>query len=201
MPLPQLLSAVMERGANALLRFDDASDRRLNRLDGTTINVELTDLHLALGLMVRPDGLMVMGPVAEADASVRLPFSALDRLKDPAQLPAAIRDGALELEGDPMLLKSVSELFSKLDVDWEGELARHLGDVPAHLLFKAGRSLSAKVSQAVGGFGRWSAEQLTEEARLSPHRLEQRAFFDQVDDLRSDADRLERRLAALEARP
>ncbi|WP_341502398.1 SCP2 sterol-binding domain-containing protein [Gallaecimonas sp. GXIMD4217] len=200
MPLPQLLSALMEHGANALLRFDTASDRRLARLDGRAINLELTDLHLALGLVVRADGLMVMGPQEGADASLRLPLSALDRLKDPAQLPAAIRDGALELDGDPMLLKGFSELFSKLDVDWEGELARYLGDVPAHLLFKAGRTLSVRLKAAASGFGQWSSEQLTEEARLTPHRLEQRAFFDQVDDLRSDSERLLRRLEALEAR-
>lgn len=198
MPFKQLLQAVTETGANKLLALDDASRRRLGRLKDKAIKVQLTDIDLQLGFVVTEAGLLVTGDLAEADATLALPVSALGELKDSANLPRALKEGRLDLSGDPMLLKQFSELFAKLDIDWEGELARYLGDVPAHLLLSTGARLQKRLAASLARFGQWGAEQLTEESRLTPNALEQRAFFDAVDDLKSDLARLERRLEALE---
>ncbi|WP_115720416.1 ubiquinone biosynthesis accessory factor UbiJ [Gallaecimonas mangrovi] len=198
MPFKQLIQAIAETGANKLLALDGASGRRLQRLNGKVIVVQLTDIGLDLGFVVTPDNLLVTGALDQADATVALPVAAIGELKDSAQLPKAIKEGRLELTGDPMLLKQFSELFAKLDIDWEGELARYVGDVPAHLLFDTATKLKAKLTKGLGQFGHWGAEQLTEEARLLPSALEQQHFFDAVDDLKSDLARLERRLEALE---
>ncbi|WKE65539.1 SCP2 sterol-binding domain-containing protein [Gallaecimonas kandeliae] len=198
MPFKQLLQALMETGSNRLLALDEASNRRLARLKGKAILVRLTDVGLSLGFTVTEAGLLVTGDLAEADATVALPLSALDELKDSANLPRAIKEGRLELTGDPLLLKQFSELFAKLDIDWEGELARYIGDVPAHLLLSTATKVKARLDKGLKGFSQWGAEQLTEESRLTPSGLEQQAFFDDVDDLKSDLERLSRRLEALE---
>ncbi|ROQ24367.1 ubiquinone biosynthesis accessory factor UbiJ [Gallaecimonas pentaromativorans] len=200
MPFKQLIQALAQTGANRLLALDDSSGRRLGRLSGKTVLVQLTDINLGLGFVVLDDGLLVTGDLAAPDAKVALPVAAIKELKDSANLPRAIKEGRLELTGDPMLLKQFSELFAKLDIDWEGELAKYLGDVPAHLLFSATARLSRRLAGSAGRFAQWGAEQLTEESRLTPNALEQRQFFDDVDDLKSALARLERRLAALEHR-
>lgn len=198
MPFPQLLQALAETGANRLLKFDPASQRRLTRLAGKAILVRFSDLKLSLGFTATTDGLLVTGNLAAPDATVELPLAAASELTDSANIPRAIREGHLQLDGDPMLLKQFSELFAKLDVDWEGELARYVGDVPSHLAFSAVRKIKTAGYKAFSQFARWGAEQLTEETRLTPSRLEQQAFFDAVDDLKSDTAQLERRLARLE---
>src|SRR5690606_19795512 len=110
-----------------------------------SVLLTLTDLNISLGFVVTDQGLLVTGALAEPDASVALASTALGELKDSSQLPRAIKEGRLDLTGDPMLLKQFSELFAKLDIDWEGELARYVGDVPAHLLLGTAARLKARL--------------------------------------------------------
>jgi ubiquinone biosynthesis protein UbiJ len=126
------------------------------------------------------------------------PLSMLALLREePAEV---IRRGDVTLTGDGDAGARFQELAALLRPDLEAGLAQVIGDVPAFglgsLVRKAldfGRASVATQAANVG-------EYLAHEKRVLVPRAEARQFIEGVDALREQADRLEARVAALEAR-
>ena len=98
------------------------------------------------------------------------------------------------------MAQQVRRFFRDLDVDWEEGLATYLGDAPAHQIGRLVRGVRGWFAESRDAAGRNLAEYLTEERRDLPPRAELDAFLDDVDRLRSDADRLAARVTLLEQR-
>ncbi len=114
-------------------------------------------------------------------------------LKGKGRVPAQIRGNA-EIAG------SYRELIALARPDWEEELSRLVGDVPARRLSKlvqAGLSWARKTRRTAGEN---LAEYLQEESRDLVNKPELEEFLLGVDQLRETADRVEARLARLEQR-
>ncbi|MFW6346818.1 MAG: hypothetical protein ACOC0M_10890, partial [Halomonas sp.] len=92
------------------------------------------------------------------------------------------------------------DLLLDLDLDWEGELARWLGDLPAHSLAEGLRRLGRFGLRTRDEFRADLAEYLFEEARLLPGRHQLRVLRDHLTELEVATDRLEARLARLHRR-
>jgi ubiquinone biosynthesis protein UbiJ len=143
---------------------------------------------------------LLRGDTSAADVTLSgtpLSMLALLRTDDPA---AVIRRGDVTLAGDAEAGARFQELTMLLRPDIEAGLARVIGDVPAFgigsLVRKAldfGRAGVATQAANVG-------EYLAHEKRVLVPRAEARQFIEGVDALRERADRLEARVAALEAR-
>jgi ubiquinone biosynthesis protein UbiJ len=120
----------------------------------------------------------------------------------PAQLGdvGVFREGAVSVSGNPVLAQDFQRLLRLAWPDWEEELARLVGDVAAHQLGSAARTLFRWGRDAGATLRRDIAEFLTEESRDLPSRHEVEEFLDAVDALRSDAERAEVRLSRLEGR-
>jgi ubiquinone biosynthesis protein UbiJ len=136
-----------------------------------------------------------------ADADVTLSGTPLSMLALLREEPAVvIRRGDVTLTGDGDAGARFQELAALLRPDLEAGLAQVIGDVPAFglgsLVRKAldfGRASMATQAANVG-------EYLAHEKRVLVPRAEAREFIEGVDALREQADRLEARVAALEAR-
>jgi ubiquinone biosynthesis protein UbiJ len=135
-----------------------------------------------------------------AHADVTLAGSPLALLallrEDPADV---IRRGDITITGDAELASRFQELLQLLRPDLEADLARMVGDIPAHgagsLLRKAldyGRAALRTQAMNVG-------EYLAHEKRVLVPRTEAEDYLQQVDALREQADRLAARVAALES--
>lgn len=112
----------------------------------------------------------------------------------------AVRGGSVQIQGDAEVAQAFSELLREARPDLEEELSRVLGDVAAHQIGKAARSALAFARRASGTLAQNIAEYLQEEGRDVPSRTEADELLRGVDALREDVDRLEARLALLEAR-
>jgi ubiquinone biosynthesis protein UbiJ len=136
-----------------------------------------------------------------AGADVTLTGTPLSMLTLLREEPAVvIRRGDVTLTGDGDAGARFQELAALLRPDLEAGLAQVIGDVPAFglgsLVRKAldfGRAGVATQAANVG-------EYLAHEKRVLVPRAEARQFIEGVDALRERADRLEARVAALEAR-
>jgi len=84
--------------------------------------------------------------------------------------------------------------------DLEGEVARWIGDIPAHALGEAVRGAGAWAKRAAEALYLNTAEYLQEESRALPGALEAQAFYSDVERLRDDVERAAARLARLERR-
>lgn len=198
---PTLLLGGLERSLNALLARDPAAPARLERLAGQRLLVRLEASSLALAMAYHAQGVDLMRPDDEPedafDAVIELDPETLGELLGGASVERLMFQGKLVVRGHIPLLEATRDLLLDLDLDWEGELARWLGDVPAHSLAEGMRSL-----------GRWGlrtrqelcadvSEYVFEEARLLPGRHQFEGLRDHLTELEVATDRLEARLERL----
>jgi ubiquinone biosynthesis accessory factor UbiJ len=126
------------------------------------------------------------------------PFSLL-RLAGPKP-ETVLRAGSVHIEGDAEAAHAFSELLKAARPDLEEELSRVIGDVAAHQVGNVARSTLGFARRAADTFAQNVAEYLQEEGRDLPSRTEAEEFIAGVDALRDSVDRLEARIALLEAR-
>jgi ubiquinone biosynthesis protein UbiJ len=101
---------------------------------------------------------------------------------------------AVEVSGNARLAQEVASLARHLRLDFEEELSRVFGDVAAHRLAGAARSLAAWHADAAKRVTAAAADFLTEEARVLVRKDEQAGHARAVADLRDSLARLEKRL-------
>jgi len=195
-PLYKPLETLLNRGI-----ADSREASRLSRsLNGRSLRIELRGLPLALEIVAGEDGVeLTEGGSHTPDCLISgLPLS-LARLGLTAD-PELFRQGAVSISGDPVVAQDFKRLLDLARPDWEEELSRRVGDVAAHQIGNAARSLARWGREAAATLSRDTGEFLKEESRDLPTRFEVDEFLDQVDELSGDLDRAEVRLRRLESR-
>lgn len=201
-PAPPNLSDTLLGPFESLLNrgvAESADAARLCReLEGRSLQIDLEGLPLALRLVASDGGLVVRLAGGEpADCHLGgLPVSMLRLALTGDQ--QALRAGTLRLTGDPALARDFQRLLALARPDWEEELARRIGDVPAHQLGTLARGTLSWLQQTAATLTRDAGEYLREESRDLPSRHEVEAFLDEVDRLSADLGRAEARLTRLE---
>ena len=190
---PTLLLAGIERTLNALLARDMAAPTRLSRLAGSRLLLRLERPALTLLIGFHPHGIDLM-------RQVELDTETLGELLGGESLERLMFRGRLAIRGRVHLLEEVRDLFFDLDIDWEGELARWLGDVPAHSLAEGLKRMARWGLRAQEEMRADIAEYVFEEARLLPGRQQLDTLRDHLTELEVAADRLEARLNRLRRR-
>lgn len=105
--------------------------------------------------------------------------------------------GDMIIEGDLDLARSVLELFKTLEIDWEEYLSHWTGDVAAHQIVHTGKKITAFGKRLRKTLIQNTNEYIHEEICLSPSREALQDFYQDVDALRLDTDRLEARIQRL----
>ena len=193
---------LLERLADVLNRNVAASRRAQSlarQLDGRVVSLTVEGTPIALHIRADGGRLTVSsrhdGP---ADASLSGTPIALLALAGP-QAEGALRKGGVRIEGDAEVAQKFRDLLAEAQPDFEEELARVIGDVGARRIANVARDVFDWGRKAAGSFAGNVAEYLQEEGRDVPARVEVDEFLEGVDRLRNDAERLEARLARLEA--
>mgnify|MGYP001309531972 FL=1 len=198
---PTLLLAGIERSLNALLARDLAAPERLARLAGCRVLLRLERPSLALLLSFHSQGIDLLRQAepdeSVADTVVELDSETLGELFGGESLERLMFRGKLAVRGRVHLLEEMRELFFDLEIDWEAELARWLGDIPAHTLAEGIRRLARWGLRTQGEMRADIAEYVFEEARLLPGKSQLDVLRDHLTELSISAARLEARLRRL----
>jgi ubiquinone biosynthesis protein UbiJ len=107
---------------------------------------------------------------------------------------------AAQIRGDAQIANRYRELFMLARPDPEEELSRWIGDFPARRVSQFAKALVERARHVRRTAGENIAEYLQEESRDLVNTTELDEFLRGVDQLRETADRIEARLARLEAR-
>ena len=197
-----------ETALNGLLRLDPEFLEALEPLQDRTVAVELAGLERTLFLKLGVEGVSLLNrDEVEAIREDRLadvtfegsPPALLGMVAAMRRGDAAFKDD-VRISGDLSLLEAMKTAFRRLDIDLEELLSRFVGDIAAHEIGRGTRAFLAwgqKTSEALTAD---IGEYLVEELRVSPSSLELEDFASDVDRLRDDVERLEKRLARLRAR-
>ncbi len=196
----ELALEALQQAINRLLDLDPYTARRLAGFHGRVIAVHVTSLELTLYFVPGHDGhLQILGRI-DGEPDCTLSGSALDLMRsgDSEQGAAGLFAGRVTLSGDTELAHRFGEALAGLDIDWEEQLARLVGDVAAHEIGRSVRRGADWARQSGRLLSGDLAEYLTEESRLLPTRYEVEMFLQDVDRLRDDAERLSARLTRLQ---
>jgi ubiquinone biosynthesis protein UbiJ len=189
----------LESVLNRNIAASSAARKLCRQLDGKTLAMHLTGVPLSI--LFRSDGERMALDTVKGEANATLSGSPLSFMRLAGPSPeSALRSGAVHIEGDAEVAQAFSELLKHARPDLEEELSRVIGDVAAHRIGNMARSALAFGRRASDTFTRNVAEYLQEEGRDLPTRTEADEFIAGVDSIRDDVDRLEARLAQLEAR-
>lgn len=198
---PALVSAAartIEHIVNATLNYDPGTQAALARLDGRVIALESTEPSFTLFLQTG-DGRVHLFSHWEETVACRLrgTLPNLIRLLL-AQPQHSLANTGVEVSGQPQLLSHLQQLAKDVDIDWEEPVTRLLGDVAGHQVANLlqtqwhwCRTQAPKVPVLLSDF-------LTEELRMLPEPGEVDYFYQAINTLRADTDRLEARLIRLQ---
>ncbi|ELE8120535.1 SCP2 domain-containing protein [Vibrio fluvialis] len=197
MPFEPLITAVIESSLNTLIKDDPELGRRLARLKGQVIQVHLKEINKTLTFIFSQQIDVLANYEGEPDCYLSLNLSVLPELREQANITKLIKQDKLVLEGDIQLAQKFSQLMTDCKPDIEEWLSRVTGDVVAHTVVQGAKNVGALLSAQVSKHQNHLAQVLTEEWHVAPGPLEIAYFCDQVDDVKSQAARLESRLNQL----
>jgi len=206
MPATPVWLAAVESLLNRSIDGSIKASAAAGRLNRTSLRVEIEGLPSIHAAVAGNRLALATACGASADAVISgSPLSLLRLLASGASSGAAAAGGAPGLEraavritGDAEIAARYRELFALGRPDWEQELSRLVGDLPARRLSLAASGVLAFAARVRRAAGENVAEYLTEESRDLVSRPELEEFLLGVDQLREAADRVEARLARLE---
>lgn len=196
--LPDALLAAAEGAVNAVLALDPEGAARLGPVQGQVLRVDLEGFGTRIFVVPGEARLLLFGAYAAApDCIVRGSPVALLGMLVAEHREDAVFAGTIQIDGDNRLAQTLGEVFRGLDIDWEEQLSKLLGDTLAHRLMlraRAGRRWADRSGDVAAENLR---EYLTEEAGVLPSRQALQDFFAAVDTLRDDVERLAARVERL----
>ena len=194
-------AAALEKLIAQALKMDPERATVVRQLNGKVVAIELRGPGLKCFLQFDGDSVHVLtaydSPVNATIAGT--PLSLL-RLGLHGHDRDSLFSGDVEISGDMDIGKSVRALVDGLDIDWEEQLSRIIGDVLAHQVGNAARGLRTWTQQSVDTLCNDTSEYLREESQLLVQRDEVDAFLADVDRLRNDVERLDLRYQRLLSR-
>ncbi len=190
-----MLARVFSKAIQNVLKYDSKSVKKLAPLAGKKVKVNIQPIDQSIVIIIHKDTLSVSTDVElQVDTTISGKPSALFAMGTNQHIPGL--DG-VSINGDATTGQFIADFLKKLQPDWEDAWCDLLGEIPGYHvnqfiqgLKNAGNSLFKSIRAS-------SKDYLLEENRelVSPHEME--SFLDQVDDLRADTDRIERKIAAL----
>lgn len=175
---------------NHLLAQQPGANSRLKTRAGKVIRLRSGPLDL-LGRIDETGKFGAADPETVADATLRVGFDSLLRPHDPATLRT------VRIEGDPALASEIGRILQNLRWDFEDDLSRIIGDLPAHHIAGRARAFDAWARGALTSLAHNFAEYWTFEAPLLASSMLVDDYVAEVSHLRDAAERLEKRIQRL----
>lgn len=197
-PIPDAAMALLEGVVNRYIALDPEGAARLARLHGRIILIEILGLRSRIYVIPGADGVQLFGDYAgDPDCTLTGTPLSLARMGVTRRKEESLFAGEVRVAGDTHLAQAFGDLLSGLEVDWEEQLSRLVGDALAHQVGNRVRSFLNWGRQAGNTLSADLGEYLQEEARLLPGRFEVMAFLSDVDHLRDDVERVAARVERL----
>jgi len=162
----QTLSAILENVINQFMRYNLHGTLALKPLSGKTLTVKLAELPFPLSFTISNEKIHVSTNDEHNDCCLITSISTLIELNKEQQLTDLIKNNKLDLQGDLRVAQRFANIAETLDIDWQSELAKRIGDIPTYKLGQLGRKLLNKLKFASSQIQADASEWLIHEKRL-----------------------------------
>jgi len=191
--------SVIETGLNQALSLDPGTRKQIESLSGKCMSIHCQSPRLLLNILVCEQHISLSGNEAfQSDIGIKGNASALMKLLVTRNTANLKQDGII-ITGDVGLLTKFQKILLNLDIDWEYQLSKFIGDIPTQFTHDS--------INAAGRFAKKTRHNLEEdidnylhdETRLFPSEAELKDFYKSVDVLRLRVDRLDSRTGKLQS--
>jgi ubiquinone biosynthesis accessory factor UbiJ len=195
----------IETCINQVLSLNADARNKLENISGKSLRVQIEKPQLVFVLLVGEGAVHLhqdanSGMSPEVDTTISGKASSILKLlveRDSHNLHA---DGIV-ITGNTSLLESMQNIFQGLDIDWEYELSKIIGDIPTQAVsdsLTSARQFTNKTKQRVI---QDVDAYLHDETKAFPSIEEVTGFYHSIDELRLRVDRLQSRVDKLQAIP
>lgn len=196
--------SVIEKAINLALKQDTPSQDRLQKLAGQQIFLYVEDFAFILQIHILEQGVMLNRPESlddieldpRLDTLVQGPSSAYRKLLD----GDGFFDGDLRIQGNAQALMTLHKVMQNFELDWEGLLADHIGDLSAATLARLLRAKWSWSKEFATNVRMQLVHRLQTDTQLLPSKIEFDHFVDEIERFGTLIDRAEARLRMLEKR-
>ena len=187
---------------NRYLLLDPEIAQKISAFEGRVIAIELVGLNKKFYLFPQggsEDTCIKLSERYEGEPDTVLKGTpvALFKMGIASDVAPMMLKGEVEISGDMRLGREFKKLLAEMDVDWEESLASLIGDAPAHQLTRVAKQFTRWAGRAKQSIVADISEYLQEESRDVVAGAELEIFYQDVDELRDDVDRLQARVDAL----
>ncbi len=186
------LGKLMAGALNRAVGLDPQAKRPLRRLEGRSLGIEVLGPGIKFVLEV-DDGEFVVSLDNQSEPSAWVkatPGGFLALAASQGQAGA----GTMEIVGDVETGRRFQELFENLNPDFEEPFTRVFGDVVGFQVARFVKGGLDWAKQRSKNFSDDVGVYLRDESRQLVNRYEMEEFLDEVDDLRDDVARLQKRV-------
>lgn len=190
--------AALQTTINGYLALDPEGAERLADIQGQVLLIELTGFGTRVFVVPGARSLQLFsGYEAEPDCIVRGTPGALLALTLSERAEDQAFSGTVEIVGDNRCAQRLADVFRHLDIDWEEQLARILGDALAQRLGMRARDGGEWLRDSGERLAEHLRDYLKQDSGLLPSDEELHRYLDGVDRLRDDVERLAARVGRL----
>jgi ubiquinone biosynthesis protein UbiJ len=190
-----MLKPILTRLLNHLVNQNSWAKEQLLSFGGKTVRFNIPPMSATLTVL-EDGGLSMAGESSSADASVSIPLPVAIRLLANDDSAATLAT----LEGDTELAAALAKVVRGMTWEYEEDLSRVIGDIPAHQVAEFGRKAASEIKSQSVNLVQMLSEYWQEEQPMIAKKRHVEAFNRQVDSLREDTERLEKRIAKLSAK-
>jgi len=169
----------------------------LTKLQQKTLTIVLSELSFPISFSVDSNRILVSGLTERANCTINTSIKTLQKLKAEQQITELIKQGKLDLSGDIKVAQQFASLAENLNIDWQSELANHIGDVPTHKLVQLSKKVADKFQFAAKQIKADASEYIVHEKRLVVTRSQVEHFNHQVNEVSRQVDDISTRIANL----
>jgi ubiquinone biosynthesis protein UbiJ len=196
--IPDAALATLEAAINRYIALDPEGAARIGELHSRVILIEVAGFGTRLFVIPSTSGVQLYGDYGgEPDCVLQGTPLALARMGVSRRKEDQLFSGEVRISGDTHLAQAFGDFIGGLEVDWEEQLSRLVGDAAAHQVGSRVRAVERWGRRTGDTLTQDLTEYLQEEARLLPSRYEVQAFLDDVDHLRDGVERLAARVERL----
>lgn len=188
--------SALQMAINHALRLDPSSALKIQALHGKTLEMIISPLSIHFFITFEEQEIKLLasheGLVDTIIHSSPLGLIRLSLL--PASKVRSLFNDQIKIRGDALLGHAVKQLFDEIDIDWEGHLAQFTGDVVAYQVgnfVRKGMTMKQKIQTSMQHH---VTDYLQEETQMLPTSEEVNNFFDDIDQLSLQIERIEARI-------
>lgn len=183
---------------NRAISLDEKSSYRLQRLAGKSLRIECTEPYFDCLIYIEAQHI-VLSTISENRDTLKEPvvtthiqgsLSSFFEIASASDKAAALINADIRLIGDSQLLIDLQQALNFIDLDWEYQLAKLVGDIPAHLLGDFGRTTVSHLVRLKPIFFRHLQEFIQQETRTAPLQTELDDWQKELVQTRQQIDRI-----------